>query len=47
MLGTKFTMELDFFMSKLKEKGILTIISDEQDRKFDIIRYLKNWEKEL
>tara|TARA_B110000503_G_C7151517_1_gene415403 strand:- start:2091 stop:2396 length:306 start_codon:yes stop_codon:yes gene_type:complete len=27
-------MELDFFKSKLKEKGILTIISDEQDRKF-------------
>jgi len=34
LLGTKFTMELDFFTSKLRDKGIDTIIPDESDRDF-------------
>ncbi|MGQ7944416.1 aspartate/glutamate racemase family protein [Flavobacterium sp. WC2509] len=34
LLGTKFTMELDFFKSKLKGKGISAIIPNEQDREF-------------
>jgi aspartate racemase len=34
LLGTKFTMELDFFKSKLEEKGITAIIPDEHDREF-------------
>ncbi len=34
LLGTKFTMELDFFTSKLKEQNIEAIIPDEADREF-------------
>ena len=34
LLGTKFTMEEDFFKLKLAEKGIGTIIPDEDDRNF-------------
>ena len=34
LLGTKFTMELDFFTSKLREKGIETIIPGNDDRQF-------------
>jgi len=35
LLGTKFTMELDFFKDKLTEKGIETIIpSGEEDKDF-------------
>ncbi|KOY86372.1 aspartate racemase [bacterium 336/3] len=34
LLGTKFTMELDFFKSRLLKKGIETIIPDETDRAF-------------
>lgn len=34
LLGTKFTMELDFFKSKLLEKGIEVIIPIEDDREF-------------
>lgn len=34
LLGTKFTMELDFFTSKLLDKGIETVIPDEADRTF-------------
>ncbi len=34
MLGTKFTMELDFFTSKLIDKGIEAIIPNETDRAF-------------
>jgi aspartate racemase len=34
LLGTKFTMELDFFKSKLKDKGIETIIPGDEDRSF-------------
>ncbi len=34
LLGTKFTMEQDFFKSKLTEKGITTIIPEEGDRAF-------------
>jgi aspartate racemase len=34
LLGTKFTMERDFFNSKLKEQGITSIIPDEDDREF-------------
>jgi aspartate racemase len=34
LLGTKFTMEEDFFKLKLAEKGIETIIPDEADRNF-------------
>lgn len=33
LLGTKFTMELDFFTDKLKAKGIETIIPESQDDK--------------
>lgn len=34
LLGTKFTMEMDFFTSKLKDQGIESIIPDEEDRAF-------------
>lgn len=34
LLGTKFTMELDFFKSKLVDKGIEVIIPNEDDREF-------------
>jgi aspartate racemase len=34
LLGTKFTMELDFFTSKLREQGIDAIIPDNEDRDF-------------
>jgi len=34
LLGTKFTMEFDFFKSKLAEQNIETIIPDENDRNF-------------
>ncbi len=34
LLGTKFTMELDFIKDKLKARGIETIIPDEADRKY-------------
>jgi aspartate racemase len=34
LLGTKFTMEEDFFKLKLAEKGIEMIIPDEEDRNF-------------
>ena len=34
LLGTKFTLEEDFFKLKLSEKGIETIIPDEDDRDF-------------
>ncbi|WP_409416054.1 aspartate/glutamate racemase family protein [Flavobacterium sp. PS2] len=34
LLGTKFTMELDFFKSKLTDRGIETIIPDDEDREF-------------
>jgi aspartate racemase len=34
LLGTKFTMELDFFKSKLIDKGIKTIIPNDNDREF-------------
>lgn len=34
LLGTKFTMELDFFKSKLQDKQIATIIPDSKDREF-------------
>lgn len=34
LLGTKFTMELDFFKSKLKEQGITAIIPEQADREF-------------
>jgi aspartate racemase len=34
LLGTKFTMELDFFKSKLSDKGIEAIIPNDEDRKF-------------
>jgi aspartate racemase len=34
LLGTKFTMELDFFTSKLKDKGIEAIIPSDEDRHF-------------
>lgn len=33
LLGTKFTMELDFFTDKLKAKGIETIIPESQEDK--------------
>lgn len=38
LLGTKFTMELDFFKDKLSEKGIETIIPDAEADK-DFIHY--------
>lgn len=34
LLGTKFTMELDFFKSKLSEKGIEAMIPNDDDRNF-------------
>lgn len=34
LLGTKFTMEMDFFTSRLKEAGITALIPDEEDRQF-------------
>jgi aspartate racemase len=34
LLGTKFTMELDFFKSKLRDKGIETMIPGNDDRQF-------------
>lgn len=34
LLGTKFTMEMDFFTSKLKEQNIEAIIPNEEDRAF-------------
>jgi len=34
LLGTKFTMELDFFKDKLTAKGIQTIIPESDDRDF-------------
>ena len=34
LLGTKFTMELDFFSAKLSEQNIEVIIPDETDRDF-------------
>ncbi len=34
LLGTKFTMELDFFTSKLRDNGIDTMIPGEEDRQF-------------
>ncbi len=33
LLGTKFTMEQDFYKERLKDKGIKIIIPDEKDRK--------------
>lgn len=33
LLGTKYTMEQDFYKDKLKENGIEVIIPDEKDRK--------------
>lgn len=38
LLGTKFTMELDFFKDKLKEKGIEAIIPESEEVK-DFIHY--------
>lgn len=38
LLGTKFTMELDFFKDKLSEKGIETIIPNSESDK-DFIHY--------
>ncbi|WET03560.1 aspartate/glutamate racemase family protein [Flavobacterium sp. YJ01] len=38
LLGTKFTMELDFFKDKLIEKGIQTVIPNNEDDK-DFIHY--------
>ena len=34
LIGTRFTMELDFFKSKLIDKGIEAIIPNEEDRAF-------------
>ena len=34
LLGTKFTMEMDFFTKKLTERGIGTIIPSDTDREF-------------
>ena len=34
LLGTTFTMELDFFKAKLRDKGIETIVPDDEDRAF-------------
>jgi len=34
LLGTKFTMERDFFTNKLNEKGIEAIIPDDDERDF-------------
>ncbi len=38
LLGTKFTMELDFFKDKLKEKGIEAIIPESEEVK-DFVHY--------
>ena len=37
LLGTKYTMQLDFYKNKLAEKNIATIIPDEED-----IEYINN-----
>ena len=34
LLGTKFTMELDFFKAKLEEQGLKILIPDEEERMF-------------
>ena len=34
LLGTKFTMEFDFFKAKLAEQNIETVIPEEDDRKY-------------
>jgi aspartate racemase len=34
LLGTKFTMEMDFIKDKIKDKGIEVLIPDEEDRIF-------------
>jgi len=34
LLGTKFTMERDFFKDKLRQQGIDAIIPDDADREF-------------
>ena len=34
LLGTKITMESDFYISRLKDKGIETIVPDEKDRNY-------------
>lgn len=34
LLGTRFTMEQDFFKEKLREKGIDCIVPDENDREY-------------
>lgn len=34
LLGTKYTMEQDFYKSKLLERGIQVMIPDEEDREF-------------
>lgn len=34
LLGTKFTMEFDFFTSRLSDKGIETVIPNDEDRAF-------------
>lgn len=34
LLGTKFTMELDFFTSKLAASGVTAIIPEQEDREF-------------
>jgi aspartate racemase len=34
LLGTKFTMELDFYHAKLKDEGLESIVPDESDRIF-------------
>lgn len=34
LLGTRFTMEFDFYKTKLTEHGIETIVPDENDRNF-------------
>jgi len=34
LLGTKLTMELDFYKKKLRERGITTIVPESEDRDF-------------
>ena len=34
LLGTKFTMELDFIKRKLKDRGIETILPDDEEREY-------------
>ena len=34
LLGTRFTMERDFFKAKLKEQGITTLLPDDEERIF-------------